>query len=236
MIELLINLLTPIFISMGASAADVANYLRSLSGYVYAVLIGLVIMAAIMVAAHWLVKKGTRHVVRWSAGLAWVLSVVIIINLICYGPMYPTVSGVLNASRAEISDDVVANSLAVVQETGEEGMVLLKNEGLLPLASNVTALNVFGWASAHPVFSGTGSAASGDASIATTDIITSLQEAGYATNEELTKMYADYGKEYWGGDRPVINMTTQDLTQPEPTPEYYTDSLMSALSQTPPSS
>lgn len=228
MLDFLINLLTPVFESMGASATDVGNYVRTIGGYIYAILGVLLATIIVMVVVHFVVKKGIRHVVRWSAGLACVLAVVLIVNLICYGPMYATVSGVLNASKAEISDDVVANSLAVVQETGEEGMVLLKNDGLLPLSSDVSALNVFGWASAHPVFSGTGSAASGDASIPQTDIITSLNEAGFATNEELTRMYADYGKDVWGGDRPVINMTSQDWSLPEPTTEYYTSSVMNS--------
>ena len=228
MLDILIDLLTPVFVSMGASAADVANYVRAAGGYVYAILGILAAVAAVMIAAQFAVKKGTRHVVRWSAALAGLLAVVLVVNLVCFGPMYAMVSGVLNASKAEISDDVVANSLAVVQETGEEGMVLLKNDGLLPLSSDVSALNVFGWASAHPVFSGTGSAASGDASIPQTDIITSLNEAGFATNEELTKMYADYGKDYWGGNRPVISMTAQDWSLPEPTAEYYTAGIMSS--------
>ncbi len=228
MLDFLINLLTPVFQSMGASAADVGNYVRIIGGYIFAILGLLLAMIIVMIAVHFFVKKGTRHVVRWSAGLATVLAVVLIVNLICYGPMYATVSGVLNASKAEISDDVVSNSLAVVQETGREGMVLLKNNGLLPLKSDVSALNVFGWASAHPVFSGTGSAASGEAGIKTTDIITSLNEAGFKTNEDLTKMYADYGKEYWGGNRPVINMTAQDWSLPEPTKEYYTSGVMSS--------
>ncbi len=226
MLDALINLLTPLFLSMGASAADVANYVRTIGGYLYAILAVLLAVVAVMVAAHFMAKKGTRHVVRWTAGLAGVLAVVLIVNLICYGPMYATVSGVLNASKAEISDDVVANSLTVVQETGEEGMVLLKNDGLLPLDSGTTSLNVFGWASAHPVFSGTGSAASGDTSIPQTDIITALNEAGFSTNETLTQLYADYGKDYWSGNRPVINMTTQDWSLPEPTSEYYTADLM----------
>ena len=34
MIDLIINLLTPIFVSMGASAADVGNYIRSVGGYI----------------------------------------------------------------------------------------------------------------------------------------------------------------------------------------------------------
>ena len=225
MIDLLIQLLTPIFVKMGASAADVSNYLHALSSYIYAILIALGLLIVLLIAAHWLAKKGSRHVIRWSAVLTFLLAVVLIVNLICYGPMKAIVSGVLDASKAEISDDVVANSLAVIQETGEEGMVLVKNNGLLPLKSDVTSLNVFGWASAHPVFSGTGSAASGNVA-APIDIITSLNNAGYATNEELTKMYEEYGAAYWGGDRPVINMTTQDWSLPEPTTEYYTDALM----------
>ena len=228
MLDFLIDLLTPIFVSMGASAADVANYVRAAGGYVYAILGIIAAVIVVMVAAQFVAKKGPRHVVRWTGALAGVLAIVLVVNLVCFGPMYGMVSGVLNASKAEISDDVVANSLAVVQETGEEGMVLLKNDGLLPLGSDVSALNVFGWASAHPVFSGTGSAASGDASIPQTDIITSLNEAGFSTNETLTKMYADYGKDYWGGDRPVINMTTQDWSLPEPTAEYYTSGVMSS--------
>ena len=228
MLDFLIDLLTPIFVSMGASAADVANYVRAAGGYVYAILGIIAAVIVVMVAAQFVAKKDARHVVRWTGALAGVLAIVLVVNLVCFGPMYGMVSGVLNASKAEISDDVVANSLAVGQETGEEGMVLLKNDGLLPLGSDVSALNVFGWASAHPVFSGTGSAASGDASIPQTDIITSLNEAGFSTNETLTKMYADYGKDYWGGDRPVINMTTQDWSLPEPTAEYYTSGVMSS--------
>ena len=85
---------------MGASAADVGNYIRSVGGYIYAILAALAVMIVVMVAAQFVVKKGTRHVVRWSAGLAWVLVVLLCVNLICYGPLYATVSGVLNASKA----------------------------------------------------------------------------------------------------------------------------------------
>ena len=91
MIDLIINLLTPIFVSMGASAADVGNYIRSVGGYIYAILAALAVMIVVMVAAQFVVKKGTRHVVRWSAGLAWVLVVLLCVNLICYGPLYARV-------------------------------------------------------------------------------------------------------------------------------------------------
>ena len=225
MIDLLIKLLTPMFVSMGASAADVANYLTKLSGYVYGVVGALVVLVVILIAAHW-AKKGTRLVIRWTSVIAFLCVVVMLINMICYGPMYSIVSGFLNASKAEISDDVVGNSLSVIQEVAEEGMVLVKNDGLLPLSADAKKLNVFGWASAHPVFSGTGSAASGDLAQSTVDIMTSLHSAGYETNDTLTKMYNDYGTQVWGGNRPVINMTEQDWSLPEPTMDYYTDEVM----------
>jgi beta-glucosidase len=226
MIDKLIDILTPLFIKMGASAADVSNYIHMLSGFVYALMIAFVLLIVAMIGAHF-VKKGKRHIVRWEAAIAFVLTVVVIVNMICYGPMYATVSGVLNASKAEISDDVVANSKEVIKEVAEEGMVLLKNDGLLPLDSSVSALNLFGWASVHPVYCGTGSAASKEGDLATVSIIQSLTDAGYALNDELVALYTDYGKDYWGGERPTINMTSQDWSLPEPTTEYYTDSLLS---------
>ena len=225
MIEILIDILTPVFISMGASAADVANYLRALSGYVYAILGAFAVMIIALVGARFIVKKPERPLVRWTSVVAFLLVVLLVVNMICYGPMYATVSGVLNASRAEISDDVVGNSRQVVIEAAEEGMVLVKNNGLLPLSGDTTSLNVFGWASAYPVYSGTGSAASGDGSKNVVSIYDSLTAAGYSINEELSKLYLSYGQDYYKG-RPTINMTSQDWTLLEPTREYYTDSLM----------
>ena len=226
MIDILIDLLTPIFINMGASAADVANYMRSVSEYIYAILGAFAALVIIVIGAQFVVKKGNRGIVRWTALLAFVLAILVVVNMVCYGPLFATVSGVLNASRAEISDDVVGNSRATVTETAREGMVLLKNNGLLPLSSDKTALNVFGWASAHPVHSGTGSAASGDGSANVISLYDGLTAAGYALNDELVKLYNNYWKDYYPS-RPTINMTSQDWTLPEPTQEYYTDTLLS---------
>ena len=133
MIDLLINWLTPTFVNMGASAADVANYLHAVESYIYWGVGALALMIVIMIAAHWLAKKGTRHVIRWTAALAFVTAVVVLVNAVCYGPLNALVSGVLNASKAEISDDVTGNSARVIEKIGEEGMVLVKNDGTLPL-------------------------------------------------------------------------------------------------------
>lgn len=220
MIDILINLLTPIVEAMGASASDLAVYLNALSGYVYAVLGLVVALAMVMVGAHF-VKKGVRHVVRWTGVVAFVLAVLMVINMICYGPMYNTLSTFLNGAAAKISDDVVGNSLKVIEETGDEGMVLVKNDGLLPLKNDITSLNVFGWASMFPIYGGTGSSDNGSSASEIVDIITSLNNAGYETNQELSKMYLDYYPE-----RPAITMYDQNWSLPEPAVEYYSDSLL----------
>lgn len=219
MIDLLVKLLSPILIPMGVSTADLTSYLTMCKNYVYALLIIIVVFAVVMIGAHWWVKKGTRHVVRISAVVALVVSVVLVANLVCFGPMYNNISGILNASTVELNGDTQQQSKDIIKQTGEEGLVLLKNEDLLPLSSDVNKLNVFGWDSTNPLFGGTGSGSSDGSSAI--GVLQSLKDAGYETNEDLTKMYTDYCEE-----RPVINMTTQDWTLPEPTAEYYTDELM----------
>jgi len=164
-------------------------------------------MIVIMLIVCFVVKKGVRHIINSNVLFAWILLVVVIINVICYGPMYANVSGVLNASRAEISEDVTGNSQQVIKEIGEEGMVLVKNEDLLPLSSDTTNINVFGWASTNPIYSGTGSSSSGSDKDAAIDILTSLRNSGYVINEELSNMYVNYCSE-----RPTISMSAQDWT------------------------
>lgn len=218
MINLLANLLRPIFSSMGVSEADLLSYLTQLSGYVYFILAALVVMIVVLVAAM-KVKKGLKHIVRWQAVLAFVVIVTVVVNMICYGPMYGNVSGYLNAADVTLSNDTIAKSRENIQRIGEEGMVLAKNEGLLPLSSDVKKLNVFGWGSTIPYFGGTGSGSS-DASTAV-DFLQSLKDAGYETNQELTDMYIEYR-----ADRPVTSMGAQDWTLPEPTVDAYTDAVM----------
>lgn len=221
MLEWLIELLTPFFTSLGVSAADINSYIHSLSIYIYIIAGSLLAMIVIMLIVCFVVKKGVRHIINSNVLFAWILLVVVIINVICYGPMYANVSGVLNASRAEISEDVTGNSQQVIKEIGEEGMVLVKNEDLLPLSSDTTNINVFGWASTNPIYSGTGSSSSGSDKDAAIDILTSLRNSGYVINEELSNMYVNYCSE-----RPTISMSAQDWTLPEPTAEYYTDEIM----------
>ena len=223
MIGFLSSILSPIFTPMGVSEADLLAYLNQLKGYVYAILLILAAMIVIMIAAHW-AKKGNRHVIRWAAGLGTIAAIVAIVNAICFGPMYNNVSGFLNASKAELSEETVAQSRATVQKVGEEGIVLLKNDGLLPLDPDVKKLNVFGWSSTNPIYGGTGSGSSSSADAVS--ILGSLQDAGYETNEGLSGMYVEYRAE-----RPTIAMASQDWTVPEPPVSVYNDNLINATKE-----
>ena len=220
MIQLIINLLTPIFEKLGVSPVDVETYVNSMSGYIYVILIALVLMVAVMIAAHWAAKKGNRHIVRWGAGISWVLVVTVVANIICYGPLYNNISIILN-STARVTEESAAKSKEVIEDVGDEGMVLVKNENnLLPLAEN-SNINVFGWASTNPIFGGTGSGSS-DSSNAL-GVLESLENAGFKTNEDLTKIYTDYRDIR---NTPGVGVSGTDWTLPEPTVDVYTDEVM----------
>lgn len=221
MLQLLIDWLTPVFENMGVSPTDVQQYVNSLGGYIYAILGTLIAAAAVMIAAHWFVKKGTRHVVRWAAGVSWILIVTVLANVICFGPMYNNLAPILNG-KASVSEESVRASEAIVRETGEEGMALVKNDGTLPLAEN-SNLNVFGWASTNPIYGGTGSGSADNTG--NIDILTSLTDAGFRLNQDIIDMYKDYSPtRNLGGN--VVSVTYTDWSLPEPTADYYTDELM----------
>ena len=141
--------------------------------------------------------------------------------MVCFGPLYNNVAIILN-SQAQVSEASRENSRDVIREAGEEGMVLLENDGVLPLTSDTDRINVFGWASIAPIFGGTGSGSSDTSGCI--GIIQSLQDAGYETNETLTDMYTKYRETRILPEMGNVGYT--DWTLPEPTADYYTDEIM----------
>ena len=217
MLQFLIDWLTPIFNSMGVSETDVQRYVHTLGGYIYVIAGLLVAAVVIMIAAHWVVKKGTRHVVRWAAGISWILIVTVLANMISFGPMYNNLAPILNG-KGSVSEETIESSREIIKETGEEGLTLVKNEGTLPLEAN-TNVNVFGWASTNPIYGGTGAGAADNSG--SVDILTSLTDAGFQVNQELADMYKEYSP-----TRSAGSVFYTDWSLPEPTQEYYTDDLM----------
>ena len=208
------------FTPLGVSPTDVQTYVHNLSGYIYALLAVTVLLLIVLIGAHFWTKRGNRHLVRTGAVIAWVLVLTIMGNLIAYGPLYNNLSIILN-STGEVSEESAANSRAVIEQIGQEGIVLLKNDGLLPL-KDTENLNVFGWSSTNPIFGGTGSGSSDNSTAV--DLLTSLQQAGFATNETLSNLYESYRESRYTPGMGNISFT--EWTLPEPTVDVYTDSLM----------
>ena len=223
MVQFITNLLDPIFGPMGVSKADLETYVGLCKNYIW-LLLGLIVAAiVIIVVARHIKNKGVKRFVRWTTVIALLAAIVLIVNSVCYGPLYSTVSTQLNARHIELSEESVANSKATVKRVGEEGFVLLKNDGLLPLAAG--NLNVFGWASTNPIYGGTGSGSSD--STLNTGILQGLAEAGFTTNADLTRIYTDYAPDRGSSGSGAASISAQSWNLPEPTAEVYTDDVMS---------
>ena len=196
---------------------DVINVLNSIKSYLIG--FGVVALVAIvaMIACRKM-KKSQKYMIRWQAGLGIVLALAITVNLILTGPMYSMVT--LATGNGKVSEEHAAEATQLVEDLADEGIVLLDNDGTLPLAKS-SKLNVFGWASTNPCYGGTGSGALSDA-YPTVTLLEGLTNAGFELNTELSDFYTAYR-----ADRPTVGMWSQDWTLPEPEASQYSDELMS---------
>lgn len=195
---------------------DVIKVVSSIKGYLIALAAVILLAVAVMVGCRKM-KKSKKYLIRWQAGLGLVAAAAIIVNLILTGPMYSMVS--LATGGGKVSEENVASATQLCEDIADEGIVLLDNQGTLPLAKN-SKLNVFGWASTNPCYGGTGSGALSDA-YPTVTLLEGLTNAGFELNTELSDFYTSYR-----ADRPVVGMFSQDWTLPEPEAAQYTDEMM----------
>ena len=98
--------------------------------------------------------QGKRFLIRGEAAIAMVLAVVVCVNMICFGPMSTLIG--LATGNGTLSDETNEEAAEVAEEIMEDGIVLLKNESLLPL-NETKKLNIFGWESINPAYGGAGS-------------------------------------------------------------------------------
>ncbi len=196
---------------------DVKNVLTAIAPYL--IVIGVALALAIIVTiACFKAKKSVKKLIRGEAWIAFLLTAVIAINLICFVPMSSMIS--LATGNGTISKETSDEATELCTDIAEEGIVLLKNEGnTLPVASG-SNLNVFGWASTNPCYGGTGSGSLSDA-YETVSLLQGLEDAGFKLNTELSDFYTAYR-----ADRPEVGMFAQDWTLPEPTADSYTDEMM----------
>lgn len=195
---------------------DVIKVVSSIKGYLIALAAVILLAVAVMVGCRKM-KKSKKYLIRWQAGLGLVAAAAIIVNLILTGPMYSMVS--LATGGGKVSEENVASATQLCEDIADEGIVLLDNDGTLPMAKN-SKLNVFGWASTNPCYGGTGSGALSDA-YPTVTLLEGLTNAGFELNTELSDFYTSYR-----ADRPVVGMFSQDWTLPEPEASQYSDEMM----------
>ena len=195
---------------------DVIKVLNSIKSQLIGFGVVAVLLIAVMIACR-KQSKSKKYLIRWQAGLGMVLALAITVNLILTGPMYSMVT--LATGGGKVSEENVASATQLCENIADEGIVLLDNDGTLPMAKN-SKLNVFGWASTNPCYGGTGSGALSDA-YPTVTLLEGLTNAGFELNTELSDFYTSYR-----ADRPMVGMFSPDWTLPEPEAAQYTDELM----------
>lgn len=187
-------------------------------------LIGGAVVIVAAIAAMILFRKkaaAAKYLVRTQGVIAMILALVVVVNLILTGPLYSVITLVTDQeATATLSEETVANANAAVEEIMGEGIVLLKNDGLLPLS--VDKVNVFGWASINPCYGGTGSGGLSD-NYPFVSLLDGLKNAGLEYNTELVDFYTEYRAER----PPAYRMNSDiDWTLPEPPVDTYSDELL----------
>ena len=191
---------------------DVINVLNTCKPYLIA--LAVILAAAIIITvAVMKMPKPKKKFVRAQSWIAFLLSLVVIVNMICWGPMSSMIS--LATGNGTITEETSAEATELCEDIADEGIVLLQNEdNMLPLAGG-TKINVFGWSSTNPVYGGTGSGSLSDA-YPTVSRLEGLENAGFEVNQDLVDFYKDFRE-----TRPTVGMWGQDWTIPEPTVEEY---------------
>ena len=200
---------------------DVLAVLQLCKPYIIGIIAALVIGIVIMVACRRM-SRDKRFLIRGEAVIAMVLAVVVCVNMICFGPMATLIG--LAMGNGTLSDETNEEAAEVAEEIMEDGIVLLKNESLLPL-NETKKLNIFGWESINPAYGGAGSGGINDLY----DIVSlnqGLENAGFSINQELVDFYNNYG-----ADNPEMSIQKQSWTLPEPPVDTYSDELIKSAKE-----
>lgn len=203
---------------VSASMDDIMNVLNACRPYLIFLACALVIFVAAQAAAFaFRGKKLLKGALRFQSLAALILVIVILANLICYGPVNALLNVSMGAHGEGMTDETREESYEIAKQIAREGIILLKNEdSVLPLSADVKKVNVFGWASTNPIYGGTGSGEFSDTS-SMVSLLQGLEHAGYEVNQDIVTFY-----EKEENKRPEIGMYIQDWTNPEAKAKDYT--------------
>lgn len=200
---------------------DVLAVLQLCKPYIIGIIAALVIGIVIMIVCRRM-SRGKRFLIRGEAAIAMVLAVVVCVNMICFGPMSTLIG--LATGNGTLSDETNEEAAEVAEEIMEDGIVLLKNESLLPL-NETKKLNIFGWESINPAYGGAGSGGINDL-YEIVSLNQGLENAGFSINQELVDFYNNYG-----ADNPEMSIQKQSWTLPEPPVDTYSDELIKSAKE-----
>ena len=126
---------------------DVMQVVSNIQNYLIAFGVVLVLALLVMFAVRKM-PKAKKKMIRAQSGLAILLALAIVVNLICTGPMSTMLD--LISGEGSISEETSAEATELVNEITQEGIVLAQNDdNILPVASG-SKLNVFGGGSTTP--------------------------------------------------------------------------------------
>ena len=200
---------------------DVLAVLQLCKTYIIGIIAALVIGIVIMIACRRM-SRGKRFLIRGEAAIAMALAVVVCVNMICFGPMATLIG--LATGNGTLSDETNEEAAEVAEKIMEDGIVLLKNESLLPL-NETKKLNIFGWESINPAYGGAGSGGINDL-YEIVSLNQGLENAGFSINQELVDFYNNYG-----ADNPEMSIQKQSWTLPEPPVDTYSAELIKSAKE-----
>lgn len=195
---------------------DIIGVLNSCKQYLIAMAVVLLLAIGICVGCRKRSAK-TKYLFRSQSVICGFLALILIANLIAVGPMSTLIS--LAAGNGTVTQETADEASGIAEDIAGEGMVLLKNDDMLPLKDQRN-INLFGWSSINPVYGGAGSGSINDL-WPIVSLEEGLENAGFQLNTELHDFYENYTS-----SRPKMSESKQAWTLPEPTADMYTEDLM----------
>ena len=206
---------------IGINMSDVISVIQSVMPQLIAIGVVLVIAVIITFAVNKKTVKNeaVRKLVHSESWIVALIASAVAICMMMFGPL-STLLNNASVHKYQLSDGTVASANKLAEEVQTEAVTLLKNDNSnLPLTNK--KVNVFGWSSSNPVYGGSGSGSISD-QYKKVSLLEGMKQAGFKTNDELTKLYTDYRK-----DRPVSQIWSTDWTLPEVPAKQYSDKLVS---------
>lgn len=145
-------------------------------------------------------------------------AIVVALSVAIFGPFSDSIDTFIFPGKTEkknysSGEDGELTSQEVADKIESEGAVLLKNEDeCLPLMpQDLFSVNVFGWSSTQWIAGGSGSGRvlnKDQKEASNTDLLTALENRGYAPNQDLIDFYKNYCP-----DRPYISLDGESASK-----------------------